>query len=491
MQTSVTESDSAVRYIFTRQPDNPSVIVADGFGVRVSINRGHLVIEDGIGDTRRIRRIPRIDATMSARSSDSQFRIARLVILSDSGYVSFEALRWCADLGISVVQLDRDGRLLMSSPGLAGDSRLRIAQVRAIGSETGVSIIRALMAEKLSRQAQLLRDIFGATRSAEKIERNADIIRASDNLNEILATEGSSAAVYWRAWRGNVFVPFRPQDLQHVPSHWYEFKSRASLRNPLRQGKNATDPINAMLNYAYAIAETEAKHACHIVGLDPAIGYGHGHHDIRDALAFDLMEVLRPEADRAVLSILGTGKGVPYASDGKPAYFDALDFIETRDATCRIDAPVTHRLCEIVPAAVASLAGIHAENISRQLASSSAHKLRTRSYVHRASPARLHVVSHVRPASDLQPSDVLSDDAWRAVLPLIPPEPVSIRHKQPRSDARAVLAGILCHEIMKVSWRAIPASFGVRGETCRRRLIEWTALGAWPAILSVARPERN
>jgi transposase len=74
----------------------------------------------------------------------------------------------------------------------------------------------------------------------------------------------------------------------------------------------------------------------------------------------------------------------------------------------------------------------------------------------------------------------------------IPAEPVSPKFKpQARSDNMAVLAGVLCHELMAVSWRNIPASFGVRGETCRRRLAEWMALGAWPVIMSVIRREKS
>jgi hypothetical protein len=170
-----------------------------------------------------------------------------------------------------------------------------------------------------------------------------------------------------------------------------------------------------MLNYAYAICETEARHALHVIGLDPAIGYGHGHHHGSDALVFDLMEVLRPEADRVVLSMIDTGRGIPYTSDGKPAYFKVLWFAETGDAICRLVAPATHMLTELVPAAVARLAGVHAEIISRELSGVSVHKLRTPSYVHRDNPARLTVVKQVEPATNLMPSDVLSDDAWLSV----------------------------------------------------------------------------
>ena len=90
---------------------------------------------------------------------------------------------------------------------------------------------------------------------------------------------------------GRVHVPLRSGA---VPSHWLTFGGRTSRRSPLRQGKAATDPVNAMLNYGYAVAESEARIACYTFGLDPALGFGHGQHRKMDSLAFDIMEPLRP-----------------------------------------------------------------------------------------------------------------------------------------------------------------------------------------------------
>lgn len=445
------------------------------------------MIEDGISSARRTRKIPRVDGVQNARSNPRSFRVARLVILSDSGYVTLDAIQWCADLGISITQLDRNGRILMSSPGLAGDARLRIAQMKALDTPASTDVVRSLISAKLDGQAQVLRDVFSADEAADKISGYSALVSGSADRKGILALEGQAANVYWRAWRNRVHVPFAPKELQYVPNHWYDFKARASLRNPLAQGKSATDPVNALLNYAYAICETEARYACHVIGLDPAIGYGHGHHRGGDALAFDLMEILRPEADRVVLAMMDTGNGIPYSPDGRPAYFKALWFCETSDAICRIMAPLTHMLSETIPAAVANLAGIHAENISRQVSGESIYKLRTPSYVHRASPARLRVVTDAMPAIGLTMQDLVSDEAWARVKPLIPPEPVVARHKTPRTDARACLAGILLHELQGISWRNIPATIGARGEACRIRHAEWKVLGALPAIIAAAR----
>jgi CRISPR-associated endonuclease Cas1 len=56
-----------------------------------------------------------------------------------------------------------------------------------------------------------------------------------------------------------------------------------------------------MLNYAYAVLESEVRAQVLAAGLDPTIGYLHGSYRGKHALVFDLMEPLRPVVDRSVL----------------------------------------------------------------------------------------------------------------------------------------------------------------------------------------------
>lgn len=64
--------------------DLAGVCVADGFGVRVVVERGALEVHDGVGPYRRTRRYDR--ATHGLR---------HLVVLNAAGVVSLDALRWC------------------------------------------------------------------------------------------------------------------------------------------------------------------------------------------------------------------------------------------------------------------------------------------------------------------------------------------------------------------------------------------------------------
>ena len=76
------------------------MITLFGHGIRVCVERGHLVLEDGIG-SRQKSRFPRVG-----------HGLRRLVVIGSDGFVSLAALRWLADQDASFVMLDRDGSVL-------------------------------------------------------------------------------------------------------------------------------------------------------------------------------------------------------------------------------------------------------------------------------------------------------------------------------------------------------------------------------------------
>src|SRR6266849_3746085 len=77
------------------------VITLFGYGIQVRVDRGHLILEDGIGADRRHARLPRVG-----------HRLERLVVIGADGMVSLAALRWLADQNAAFIMLDRDGSVL-------------------------------------------------------------------------------------------------------------------------------------------------------------------------------------------------------------------------------------------------------------------------------------------------------------------------------------------------------------------------------------------
>lgn len=83
------------------------------------------------------------------------------------------------------------------------------------------------------------------------------------------------------------------------------------------------------------------------------------------------------------------------------------------------------------------------------------------------------------------PDDLVPDDLWERIAPLLPPRPAR-RSRFPgrkTTDDRVALGGILFVLRTNVSWRDIPAeTIGCSGITCWRRLREWTKAGVWPQL---------
>jgi CRISPR/Cas system-associated endonuclease Cas1 len=489
--------------IFNRQTENPAVLVADGHGLKIRVRTGHLVIEDGLGDSRRVRKIPRVPRT-----------VTRLVILSPDGFVTLDALAWCADAGITVVQADRDGRVLMHSPGQSGDSQIRAEQALVSmacryrtrkdqgipaddrRSAAGLSVMRSLIAVKVHGQAGVLADVLRQEDPARMLHGMADRITVADSLSGLLTMEGSAAgSFYWPAWRDRVTVPFPPAELIYAPAHWITFKSRRSLysqglKASNRHGRHATDPVNAMLNYAYTVAETEARIACYTAGLDPALGFGHAGNERQDTLALDLLETLRPACDRAVLSFLDTGYGVPYdPATLTPRYLKLLWFSETRDGRCRLVAPLTHMLTERVIAECGATSSRYADSIVRILAVSASRKIQIpAALIVASSRQQRHAatrIPRIAASPDLTVADVIPDELWSRVSVLIPAAPLRRDGKRTRgrADDRLILAGLTGRIVHGWAWATVPQSWQLHRSTCMRRLAEWQESGAWETIV--------
>jgi CRISPR associated protein, Cas1 family len=125
-----------------------------------------------------------------------------------------------------------------------------------------------------------------------------DALKSAETIRDLRHTEAQAALAYWSLMRG-VPVEFPRADLTRVPEHWRVFGTRHSpLTNSPRL---AVSPPQAMLNYLYALLESEARLAAAALGLDPGLAFLHADTSSRDSLACDLMEPLRPEVDLYVL----------------------------------------------------------------------------------------------------------------------------------------------------------------------------------------------
>jgi len=99
--------------------------------------------------------------------------------------------------------------------------------------------------------------------------------------------------------------------------------------------RHAGHPVNAMLNYAYAVLESQVRIATVSQGLDPTFGYLHACRPGRVALVYDLMEPLHPRVDRLVLSFLRSHTFAP------------SDFILDTSGVCRLHPQLARRIAAL------------------------------------------------------------------------------------------------------------------------------------------------
>jgi CRISPR-associated endonuclease Cas1 len=68
-----------------------------------------------------------------------------------------------------------------------------------------------------------------------------------------------------------------------------------------RESNNARHPINAMLNYGYAMLISQVRSELVAAGFDPSIGFAQRRAWNPIPLVYDLMEPLRPVVDHKIL----------------------------------------------------------------------------------------------------------------------------------------------------------------------------------------------
>ena len=305
----------------TEMHPRQGVITLFGYGTSVRVDRGHLVLEDGIGTDRRQARFPRVG-----------HGLRRLIVIGSDGMVSLAALRWLADQEASFVMLDRDGSVLATTgPVRSSDAKLRRAQSLAPSNGTALRIARELISKKLAGQEQVARHNLLDSNTADTIARYRAELPQADEISSILLIESQAARAYWSAW-STLPINFPKNDLPRVPEHWRSFGTRVS---PLTGSPRlAVNPPNAILNYLYCVLESEARLAAAALGLDPGLGVLHVDTPARDSLACDLMEPVRSSVDSYLLDWITRQ---PLRREW---------FFEQRDGNCRLMGPFAVRLSE-------------------------------------------------------------------------------------------------------------------------------------------------
>lgn len=196
------------------------------------------------------------------------------------------------------------------------DAKLRRSQALAHSSGAALQIARHKLLDSTT---------------ADKIAQFRNELPNADGIPTLRLIEAQAALAYWSAWSA-LPINFPKNDLKRVPDHWCSFGARIS---PLTGSPRlASNPPNAILNYLYALLQSEARLVAAALGLDPGLGVLHVDASNRDSLALDLLEPVRPQVDSCLLDWITMQ---PLRREW---------FFEQRDGNCRLMGSFARQLSE-------------------------------------------------------------------------------------------------------------------------------------------------
>ena len=244
---------------------------------------------------------------------DEKVASARLVdvsqlVLQGGVYLTGPALHELMARQIPVTWLSYGGWFLGHTVGLGHRNvELRTAQFRASFDERHcLRLARDLVAAKIRNQRTLLRRNWKRGGIPEPLlagfRHDIDAAERAHDLPQLLGVEGNAAARYFRHFREMLSLPDGSAD---APAEWAFDFERRTRRPP-------TDPVNALLSYAYSLLARSVAVTLTAVGFDAYRGFYHQSRYGRPALALDAMEPFRPlVADSAVLMAINNGEIQP------------------------------------------------------------------------------------------------------------------------------------------------------------------------------------
>lgn len=317
---------------------NPAPLVLCGNGISLRIESGALVIRDGFTHypqaQTRYRYFPR-DLDLPTR----------ILLLDGSGTLSFDVLSWLAEQGVALARVKWTGEVatVASGTGFASDrEKVRWQHETRADDTKRFAFAADLIRQKITASIATLENHIAASRSQsiaiDKARVGIDRLSRETfgDLNAIFAIEGECASAYFAAWHG-MPIGWTGTQRRPVPTGWLSYTGRSSLATGVKpENRNASHPVNALLNYAYAVKLAQMQIQAIADGYDPTLGIMHNGKRGNPALILDLIEPQRPVVDAAILKLVRERK------------FSAADFPIRSDGVCRLSPQLARAVAGLI-----------------------------------------------------------------------------------------------------------------------------------------------
>jgi CRISPR-associated endonuclease Cas1 len=311
-------------------------LILTGHGVSLRVERNTLVIKNGFTHHPQEPEIIRFfpgELTLPPR----------IIFLDCSGSISFHVLAWLNAQGVDLVHLNWQGEIIATTSKAGYSANLeKMLWQREIRQdhEKRMQFCIELMTRKFGYSIATLQrmnfqhDAWQRAVEFLEISTEALFLDPPETIQQLLMIEAHCALAYFRAWSG-VTLAWKGSNRKFIPDHWGGFDQRSSVNN-LTGNSRANHPINAMLNYAYRVAESALLIQAISEGFEPTLGIMHEVKPNRNSFLHDLIELERADIDFQIFSFVRSN------------VFAADDFVITPEGVVRLNPQLARYIATVV-----------------------------------------------------------------------------------------------------------------------------------------------
>jgi CRISPR-associated endonuclease Cas1 len=309
-------------------------LILAGHGVSLQIEARTLFVRNGFTH------YPQKQETYRFFKGDADLP-SRIIMLDGSGSITFDVLTWLNEQKVPLVKIDWAGNAVVVISGESfAANRERVAWQAETRSDKRkrMEFCSALIARKIEGCVQTLEESLRQSFAWDRAMRRArdDLARLTHHpprtVDELRLLEARSAVAYFRAWHATSLL-WRASARYPIPDEWRTVGPRFT-RVYATGSRNASHPVNAILNYAYAVLQSQVQIKAVADGYDPMLGIMHHDRAGAPAFVFDMMEPERPKVDGAVLSFL------------KSEALHPADFMIREDGVVRLNPELARRVAQ-------------------------------------------------------------------------------------------------------------------------------------------------
>lgn len=243
------------------------------------------------------------------------YELQNIIVETTGASISTDCIYECMQRGIPISFLSSSGRpyATIISPYLTGTVITRRAQYESYKDKRGIHIVKLFIEGKLKNQSntlkyfakyrkgtdgELFKNVQNLIVKIDSISQELNNISGTcinDIRGQIMSVEGRAGNLYW-------------QGVRLLTANKIDF--------PGREHAGATDPVNSLLNYGYAILCSKIEKSLILSGLDPYAGFLHVDRAGKESLVYDFVEEFRqPVVDRVVVAMVNKGTQIEMEED--------------------------------------------------------------------------------------------------------------------------------------------------------------------------------